>query len=429
MGSLVLAGATSGSTTITPSATGTYTITLPAETGTIQTSGAGFTTNGVAYASSTSALTTGSALTFNGTNLGIGTTSPASKLQLNTGVGGAFPATSGTTQSAGLAARIKDTSNANLDIGSAGGNGSWLQVTNVTDLSATYPLLLNPNGGNVGIGTNSPTGLLSVASTSVVANPTAWGAGYSVFGPNAGSANGAALGLSYYTASDQAQITALAPGVAWKPLVLASGGLIFQTSNGSDAGRFDSSGNLLVGTTSQIGAGRISSTSTEIGGSFRTTATAGNYSSLYLSRNGNDGHAVEFNWNSTTQVGTIGITSTTTSYNTSSDYRLKNTIAPMTGALAKVALLKPVTYKWNADGSDAEGFIAHELAEVCPHAVSGEKDGVDEDGNPRYQGIDTSFLVATLTSALQELSTLITAQQSTIQSLTERITALEGART
>ena len=75
----------------------------------------------------------------------------------------------------------------------------------------------------------------------------------------------------------------------------------------------------------------------------------------------------------------------------------------MTGALAKVAALKPVTYKWNADGSDGEGFIAHELAEVCPHAVTGEKDAVDADGNPKYQGIDTSFLVATLTAAIQEL--------------------------
>ena len=82
MGSLVLAGATSGSTTITPSATGTYTITLPAETGTIQTSGAGFTTNGVAYATSTTALATGSGLVFTGTNLGIGTSSPSTVLDV-----------------------------------------------------------------------------------------------------------------------------------------------------------------------------------------------------------------------------------------------------------------------------------------------------------------------------------------------------------
>jgi hypothetical protein len=75
----------------------------------------------------------------------------------------------------------------------------------------------------------------------------------------------------------------------------------------------------------------------------------------------------------------------------------------MTGALAKIALLKPCTYKWNADGSDGQGFIAHELDEVVPGCVTGEKDAVDFDGNPVYQGIDTSFLVATLTAAIQEL--------------------------
>jgi hypothetical protein len=104
-----------------------------------------------------------------------------------------------------------------------------------------------------------------------------------------------------------------------------------------------------------------------------------------------------------TVTGSITTNGTSTSYITSSDYRLKNTIAPMTGALAKVALLKPCTYKWNVDGSDGEGFIAHELQEVCPDAVTGEKDAVNADGSIKPQGIDTSFLVATLTAAIQEL--------------------------
>jgi hypothetical protein len=115
-------------------------------------------------------------------------------------------------------------------------------------------------------------------------------------------------------------------------------------------------------------------------------------------------------------IGTVSISNTNTAYNTSSDYRLKNTIAPMTGALAKVALLKPCTYKWNVDGSNGQGFIAHELAEVCPQAVTGEKDAVDENGNPQYQGIDVSFLVATLTAAIQE-------QQAIIESLKARLDA------
>ena len=83
-------------------------------------------------------------------------------------------------------------------------------------------------------------------------------------------------------------------------------------------------------------------------------------------------------------------------------------------------MLKPVTYKWNVDLSDGEGFIAHELAEVCPLAVSGEKDALDNEGNPKYQGIDASHLVATLTAAIQE-------QQALITQLTARITALETA--
>jgi hypothetical protein len=81
--------------------------------------------------------------------------------------------------------------------------------------------------------------------------------------------------------------------------------------------------------------------------------------------------------------------------------------------LAKVAALKPVAYKWNADGSDGEGFIAHELAEVCPQAVHGTKDAVDENGKPIYQGIDVSFLVATLTAAIQELKAEFDAYKAT----------------
>jgi hypothetical protein len=157
----------------------------------------------------------------------------------------------------------------------------------------------------------------------------------------------------------------------------------------------DASGNLLVGTTA-VGM---------TAGGVRLKNGGGNLGEIALSNNsGSADYVARFLWGSSgTLVGNITVSSTATSYVTSSDYRLKNSVALMTGALAKVAQLKPVTYKWNADGSDGEGFIAHELAEVCPHAVVGEKDAVDEDGNPKYQGIDTSFLVATLTAAIQEL--------------------------
>lgn len=178
----------------------------------------------------------------------------------------------------------------------------------------------------------------------------------------------------------------------------------------SEHARIDSSGNLLVGTTTSSARLTVQADSSSVQPVvFNSTAAGTGATSLVrFRRNG-------------TNVGEIEITGSATTYATSSDYRLKHDIAPMTGALAKVAALKPVTYKWNADDSNGEGFIAHELAEVCPGAVTGEKDAVDAEGNIVPQGIDTSFLVATLTAAIQE-------QQAMIESLTARIAALEGAK-
>jgi hypothetical protein len=192
------------------------------------------------------------------------------------------------------------------------------------------------------------------------------------------------------------------------------------TTGASERMRIDSSGNLLVGTTSSEFSAKQFIVSAFNGLAVRTTAAANEYEALVCSRNGNSGKVATWWYNASTQVGNISVTASATAYNTSSDYRLKNTIAPMTGALEKVALLKPCTYKWNADGSDGQGFIAHELAEVCPDAVTGEKDAVNEDGSIKPQGIDTSFLVATLTAGLQEAVVMI-------EELKAEVAALKGA--
>jgi hypothetical protein len=185
----------------------------------------------------------------------------------------------------------------------------------------------------------------------------------------------------------------------------------------AERARIDSSGNLLVGTTSTSGvqlatAGGLVTNGIE---NFWLSRSAGGGSTMNVGRTSGAGTGtlVEWTYNGATR-GTVTTNGTTVAYNTSSDYRLKNTIAPMTGALAKVALLKPVTYKWNVDDSESQGFIAHELQAVVPECVTGEKDAVDADGNPVYQGIDTSFLVATLTAALQELKAELDATKAEV---------------
>jgi hypothetical protein len=168
----------------------------------------------------------------------------------------------------------------------------------------------------------------------------------------------------------------------------------------TERARIDSTG-LLVGTTdfSNITGGATAGIALQGAGTvWGSRADA----SGVFNRLSSNGTAVEFRRQGTT-VGSVSVTTTATAYNTSSDYRLKENVAPMQNALDTVAQLNPVTYTWKADGSAGQGFIAHELQAVVPDCVTGEKDAVDETGNPQYQGVDTSFLVATLVAAIKEL--------------------------
>jgi hypothetical protein len=116
-------------------------------------------------------------------------------------------------------------------------------------------------------------------------------------------------------------------------------------------------------------------------------------------------------------VGGIVVNASSTNYGTSSDYRLKKNVTPLSGALSKICGLNPVTWTWKATEGDGEGFIAHELAEHFPQAVVGTKDAMDEEGNPKYQGVDSSFLVAALVASVKELSTKVDQLQAEITAL------------
>ena len=107
-------------------------------------------------------------------------------------------------------------------------------------------------------------------------------------------------------------------------------------------------------------------------------------------------------------VGNITINGTSTTYNTSSDYRLKENVAPIEDASGRVMSLNPCRFNFIAEpDTTVDGFLAHEAQEVVPEAVTGEKDAVDEEGKPEHQGIDQSKLVPLLTAALQEALTEI----------------------
>jgi hypothetical protein len=184
---------------------------------------------------------------------------------------------------------------------------------------------------------------------------------------------------------------------------------------GTESMRIDSSGNLLISeTTRWRGVGRISMTTDGEDAISIKTSAAG-----LIVRKTSYGNSFIGLWenNGGSAVGSITTDGSTTSYNTSSDYRLKENIAPMTGALATVSLLKPVTYTWKESNTLGQGFIAHELQAVVPDCVHGEKDAVDKDGKIIPQGIDTSFLVATLTSAIQELKAELDATKAEVQAL------------
>ena len=506
----------------------------------------GGTANGVAYLNGSKVLTTGSALTFDGTNLGVGTSNPAgfgSVLAVRNDTG--FTASFNSIGTYGAKIRLQNIGVDSFDIGMPANTGSL-------NFSNGSGELMRLTSTGLGIGTSSPSAKLHVkggnnnslyidndgsryTSTYILNNGTTKGAlywdntnaelhfGTGVAAPihfniNGGSAaildasgnlglgvtpsawsgvkavqinNASLYGYSNYEAGVQAN--AYFNGSAWTYIAsapatqyqLTNGVHKFFTAPSGTAGNaitftqamtLDASGNLGVGTSSPSTRLNVVSSGSGVdsarfsdgvnstllirhgtgnlayldaysvlglftGGSERmridssgnllvgtTTATHSGITSKCILKSSDNvlgvvtdsgnTQAVRFT-NGTTAVGSINLTTSATSYSTSSDYRLKENIQPMQNALDVMAQLNPVTYTWKADGSDGQGFIAHELQAVVPDCVTGEKDAVDAEGNPVYQGIDTSFLVATLTKALQEAHGLI-------KDLESRIAALEA---
>jgi len=260
------------------------------------------------------------------------------------------------------------------------------------------------SSGNVGIGTTSPAARLS-SNVSGAGSVTALNLTNSNTGLAAGTGPAINFGINDSTtlgAFGKLEVlneTATTGSNSYMTFFTRSADVLAEKM------RITSGGRVLVNSTSDVGGNNPAfSVNAENASAFsnimeaRWTGTASIYHLLV--RNGNG------------LIGGVTSSGSTTAFVTSSDYRLKENVAPMQNALATVAALKPVTYTWKADGSNGQGFIAHELQAVVPDCVTGEKDAVDKDGKPQHQGVDTSFLVATLVSAIQELTARLEALEN-----------------
>ena len=182
-------------------------------------------------------------------------------------------------------------------------------------------------------------------------------------------------------------------------------------ADNSERMRITSDGDLFLGTSSANSAGKID---VEFNGSSRNGIV------LKTTRVATGTNFMEFVNSSGSSAGTINHNgSTTVSYNTSSDYRLKENVSYNFDATTRLKQLKPARFNFIADGADkiVDGFLAHEVSNIVPEAITGEKDATKEDGSIKAQGIDQSKLVPLLTKTLQEALTRIDTLEAEVKTL------------
>jgi hypothetical protein len=179
--------------------------------------------------------------------------------------------------------------------------------------------------------------------------------------------------------------------------------------NGTEVARFDTSGRLLLGTTVGTFGGS--------GGNAKLIPTSAANTGITTGTWSNVGQAIDFYANVTGTVvysGSVNLSGATTSYNSASDYRLKSNPQALTGSGAFIDALQPRTWTWASDGAAGVGFIAHEVSVVSPSSVVGEKDAVDENGNPKYQSMEygSAEFIANIVSELQSLRARVAALEA-----------------
>lgn len=302
------------------------------------------------------------------------------------------------------------------------------------------------DGANLGLGT-VPSGWAASAKAFQIKSYTSLaervGTSDAIFSWNATAASGVSSGTGYVyrITGDLASAYEQNGAHRW---YTAPSGTAGQPISFTQAMTLDASGNLLVGTTSantNLAKG-VQIASTNWGMYAATSAVTGAGCSIIAER-ANDGNVGQF-YRNAVLVGSISVTASATAYNTSSDYRLKDNQAPLTGSGTFIDALKPKTWSWKADGTKGVGFIAHEVQEVSPTSVVGEKDAMrveqyevspavpatcDEQGNeltPAVEAVMGEREVPAYQAMEYGSAEFIANIVAELQSLRKRVAALEA---
>jgi hypothetical protein len=239
------------------------------------------------------------------------------------------------------------------------------------------------SGGNVGIGTTAPSAIISGSETTLNVKGNVSGAVGTIVARSSGFSNTTSIGIAAF---DSVNLTGI--------YVETNSPMAFWT-NATERMRITSGGNVLIGQTTASGSSN--------GIYFRAGIESGiivtSDIALQLGRLGTTGDIQSF-YTGSTRVGTISVSGSATSYNTTSDYRLKQDLKEFNG-LEVVNKIKVYDYEWKADNTRSYGVLAHELQEVLSYAVMGEKDAAT------MQGVDYSKLTPILVQAIKELKAKI----------------------
>jgi len=424
MSSIVIAGDTSGSVTLqAPAVSGSTVLNLPATSGTIQASGAGYTTNGVAYATSATGLVAGSALTFNGTTLGVITASGNSQLTLSNTTYQATVQLYGSTYGAAV--------NGDLLLYNNNGNGVTLMADNAngtikfaTGAGGSEGMRLNSTG--LGIGTSSPATKLAVAggiagTAGLNISGSGWGvlpyvANSLVIDNNGGEARFFATGANATTDGSFLFYTSQTDGGANERARITAGGLFKASTTGAYAG--GSSHEFRTGIDGNYALTVTNTASSPFGFYVGYTAAApNNTTNRFIDCE--DSSALRF------QVRSNGGIANYSANNVNlSDRREKTNFAPATSYLDKICAIPVQTFNYidqnmEDDGGLTLGVVAQDVQAVAPELVL-ESNWAKEGDEPKMRlSIYQTDLQYALMKCIQE-------QQALITQLTERITALEA---